>query len=240
MQPAFNFQGLAIFGVLAFLGSALYAVAATIAMIVLALAGKLHIAKRILQVSVAGAVVYLVLLFGSSAVSTERVLSAGEEKYFCEVDCHVAYSVPEVRQEKALGSSAAQGLYMVVKLRTRFDEKTISARRGKEAPLYPNPRSIVVLDDSGRRFEPSPQGQQALEAAEGKQTPVTQPLKPGESYVTSLVFDLPPNAKNPRLLITESDCVTHLLIGHENSPFHKKASFRLVPGEPPKMNTLGS
>jgi hypothetical protein len=45
--------------------------------------------------------------------------------------------------------------------------------------------------------------------------------------VTKLVFDLPPNASAPRLLITSGDWPTHLLLGHENSFLHAKTSFAL-------------
>jgi len=52
-------------------------------------------------------------------------------------------------------------------------------------------------------------------------------MLPGESYVTRLVFDLPEKTREPKLLITESDWITRALIGHENSPLHRKTSFRL-------------
>ena len=52
-------------------------------------------------------------------------------------------------------------------------------------------------------------------------------LVPGESYLTRLVFDLPEKVADPRLLVTESDWITRALIGHENSPLHRKTSFRL-------------
>lgn len=35
-------------------------------------------------------------------------------------------------------------------------------------------------------------------------------------------LDLPAAAKNPQLLITDAGRITSLLIGHENSPLHKK------------------
>ncbi len=41
-------------------------------------------------------------------------------------------------------------------------------------------------------------------------------------------LDLPADAKNPPLLITDAGRITSLLIGHENSPFHKKIFFRLT------------
>ena len=33
--------------------------------------------------------------------------------------------------------------------------------------------------------------------------------------------------KSPTLLLNESDWVTHFIIGHENSPLHKKTLFRV-------------
>ena len=148
--------------------------------------------------------------------------TTGEEKYFCEVDCHLAYSVVDVRQSKVLGDGAsratARGLFRVVTLRVRFDPETTSSRR---------PRSVRVVAECGATYRPDPAGQRALETQQGVSTPLTAPLRPGESYTTRLVFDLPEKARDPRLLITESDWITRLLVGHENSPLHRKTSFRL-------------
>jgi hypothetical protein len=56
---------------------------------------------------------------------------------------------------------------------------------------------------------------------------MTIPLRPGESYSTTLVFDLPADISNPTLLIREGEFVTHLVIGHENSFLHKKTWFQI-------------
>jgi hypothetical protein len=56
---------------------------------------------------------------------------------------------------------------------------------------------------------------------------MTIPLRPGESYSTTLAFDLPADSKNATLLIREGESVTHLVIGHENSPLHKKTRFQI-------------
>ena len=43
------------------------------------------------------------------------------------------------------------------------------------------------------------------------------------SYVTDLVFDVPSNARNPRLFVGDDfDLPDRLLIGHEDSYLHKK------------------
>jgi hypothetical protein len=52
-------------------------------------------------------------------------------------------------------------------------------------------------------------------------------LIPGQSYTTELRFDLPKDAREPRLLVTSTGWEEHLLIGDERSPLHKKTWFRL-------------
>ena len=171
---------------------------------------------------------YVVLMLGFSVSSNEKVLAAGVEKYFCELDCHLAYSVVGVRRAKALGGATAAGEFHIVTLRTRFDEHTIAPTRG-DRPLTPNPRSVVVTDEQGRAFPASELGQNALAAAGGAGLPLDTPLRPGQSYTTELVFDLPADARRPTLLVTESLLPTRLIIGHENSPFHRKTRFSLEP-----------
>jgi hypothetical protein len=173
---------------------------------------------------------YAGVLLADSAVSRERVLGPDEKKYFCEIDCHLAYSVAGVETAPVLGPPLqplrAKGSWLVVRLKTWFDENSISPRRG-DSPLYPNPRLTYVRDADGRRFAPSPQGEQALAASGRTSVPLTRPLRPGESYETLLAFDLPPGIKDPRLYVGSDDPVSFLLIGHEQSPLHRKVWFRI-------------
>ncbi|HEU0016402.1 MAG TPA: hypothetical protein VFQ45_22170, partial [Longimicrobium sp.] len=113
-----------------------------------------------------------------------------------------------------------------VAVRVRFDRETVSRRRGGRA-LYPSRREVRLLDDAGRTYLPSPEGLRALESMGAPQPPLSRPLRPGEAYVTRLVFDLPADARGRRLLIREKDLVTRFLIGHENSPFHPAVAFRV-------------
>jgi len=53
------------------------------------------------------------------------------------------------------------------------------------------------------------------------------PLRPGESYVSTLIFDLPPAVQAPVLLINEGDWLTRFVIGNENSLAHKKTVFQI-------------
>lgn len=173
---------------------------------------------------------YFGLMLVMSLASGEKVLARGEEKYFCEVDCHLAYSVVDVTRAKSIGeapgAAPARGEFYVVTVRTRFDETTISQHRG-DGLLYPNPRRLNVRDEQGRIYPVSEEGERALSAFGGTGTPIDTPLRPGESYTTRLVFDLPADARDPVLLINESDLPTHFIIGHENSLLHKKTEFKL-------------
>lgn len=215
-------------GVVAFLGAcfvlAALAVAATYALFF----RRYGRARMWLTLMAGAASLYFCVLLVYSLASGGRVLARGEEKHFCEVDCHLAYSVAGVRRAKTLGSgealATARGEFLVVTLKTRFDETTVSANRG-EGELRPNPRAVTVYDAEGRAYAPSEEGQRALAGAGG--TPIDAPLRPGESYTTELVFDLPADARDPRLLVNESDLPTRFIIGHENSPLHKKTEFEL-------------
>jgi hypothetical protein len=185
------------------------------------------------------ATVYFLLLTGVSFASSEEVLPAGGWKYFCEIDCHIAYSLVSAQTAAALGPElqqvSARGEFVVVRVKTWFDERSISANRGN-GPLTPNARKIFLVDDAGRSFAPSSEAQTAFAHLAGNSTPLTQPLRPGESYLTDFVFDVPKEARKLRLLITEDDPETRLVIGHENSLLHKKIYFA-VDSAPLPANT---
>jgi hypothetical protein len=164
---------------------------------------------------------YGALLLAFSLFSRERTLAEGEEKYFCELDCHLAYSVQNVERMKTIGDTTAAGEFYIVTVRSRFDETTIAPWRG-DRPLIPNPLNIRVVDDQGQTLQRSSAGQTAWEAAHGPSRSMLDGLRPGEAYKTTLVFDVPVEASSPRLLVGYSGFPTVVLIGDESSVFHKK------------------
>ncbi|MFQ5816967.1 MAG: hypothetical protein ACE5H2_03290 [Terriglobia bacterium] len=115
------------------------------------------------------------VLLAVSLASCARVRTLGEQKYFCAVDCHLAYSVSDVRAATTLGTApkqkTASGTFYVVSVKVWFEERTISAQRGN-APLRPNQRRIAVVDDAGRKYGIFLAGQTALEQAEGRDASV--------------------------------------------------------------------
>ena len=175
---------------------------------------------------------YALVLVGVSLTSHEKTLAPGENKYFCEMDCHIAYSVVDFEEAKALGDESQQtlpaGRFVIVQLKTWFDPDTISKHRG-DGILAPNPRHAVLVDEAGHQFRQSPQGQAALAKLRGNTPPLSQPLRPGESYVTELVFDVADNARNLRVFVGDDSAIPErLLIGHENSFLHRKIFLALT------------
>jgi hypothetical protein len=175
---------------------------------------------------------YALVLVGVSLTSHEKVLALGEHKYFCEIDCHIAYSITSVEETSALGDelhpTSAAGRFVIVHLKTWFDPSTVSPHRGN-GELPPGARRVVVVDELGHEFGPSAAAQAALAKLRGVTTPLSQPLRPGESYVTDVVFDIPSNLRNPRLFIGDDlGFPNSVLIGHEDSYFHKKIFLALA------------
>src|SRR6266853_344260 len=150
-------------GVLAFLGTGLLILVAALTLVGSLVARKFRFAKFVLIAM--------------------KVIARGAEKHFCEIDCHLAYSITNVRQTKTLGTAAnqstAQGVYTIVTLKTRFDETTIAPWRGNGL-LYPNSRVLTLVDERGSQHAPT--ALPALEATPASSTPLTAPLRPGEAY----------------------------------------------------------
>lgn len=218
----------AVVGALALLGTCLLLAALGLVFVHGLLKRRRRRALVALSAGLVVAGLYGVLLLGFSLAVCEKLLEAGAEKYFCEVECRLAYSVVGVRRAKRLGGAEAAGEFYVVTLRTRFDERTVEQRRGGW-PLVPNPRRVEVSDEAGRTYGVSYAGQAALAAAGGGGRTLDTPLAPGESYTTELVFDLPEGARGFALLVGEDDALKRFVIGHENSPLHGKTRFRLEP-----------
>jgi len=201
--------------IVGFLGVIAGLVLMAIVVAVAFVAGKRKFAELLLKLGVAAAVAYTGLLLGLSLASREVVLARGEEKYFCEIDCHLAYSVVDV---KAAPEDNGRQIHYLVSLRTRFDESTISSHRPKDAPLTPNRRVLRIEDAQAREYR----------VAETGGTPLSSSLVPGQSYLTELDFVVPSDATDLRLLVASApQWEDHVLIGCENSWLHKKTWFRL-------------
>ncbi|MGH7675793.1 MAG: hypothetical protein ACREMV_11040, partial [Gemmatimonadales bacterium] len=217
-----NTDGLTPFSVLAFLALVGGTGAGAVAVLVALLARNQLLARRLALITAGGWGLYALLLVATSLASKSRLLALNEEKHICEVDCHTSYAITAVRHEGAVAHGGddrtPRRVSYVVTLRVRFDENTISRHRGM-MPLLPGARTIRLIGRDGATYAPSPEAFDALRKC----------LVPGESYTTHLTFDVPAEIVEPRLYIGADPFlpIDGILIGHENSLFHKTVMFRL-------------
>lgn len=207
-QQFTNTNMAAPFSALGFLaGAATFLVGLVVGILAFA-SGHKTVARMMLTVVAIEVGLYAALLVGYSSVSKEVALAPGAEKYFCELDCHIAYTVTGIHRD---------GNTLTVSLRTRFDERSIAPWRG-DGLLSPSPREIEVVDSAARVYEPR----------ETKGPSLTTPLRPGQSYTTEYSFNVPADIQNPRLeVLTKGTFPERVMIGNENSFLHRKVSFRL-------------
>ena len=186
--------------VLAFFGTGALTAALLAAAAITALAGRSGPARKLGIAGAALPALYALVLCAVGAATPGRTVPRGGEKFFCGVDCHIGYAIT------GLAESAENGRRrIVVTLRARFDETTISPARGN-GPLRPDTLAAALVDSRGRRF-----------AAEGGADALLAPLRPGESYAVDLVFRVPSDAGGLRLSLVGAEDVTRLLIGHERA-----------------------
>jgi hypothetical protein len=169
------------FALLAFMGTGLSLFLLFLGLLFALATRRPVLAKWLVAAALAGGGAYLGALLFFSFTSREENLHKGDLKYFCEIDCHLAYSLEEASRTKVLGvppqTAAAGGTFSVVTVKTWFDPRTIASFRGN-GPLTPNPRAVFLVDESGRRYGVSPAGQKALEESRGPSTPLTRRLRP--------------------------------------------------------------
>ena len=210
---------------LLFLGTLALTVALVIATVVLFFRRRALARYTLLETGVLLAS-YAAALGLFSWASYDRTVKRGDEKFFCGLDCHIAYSVQSVERVKTIGDVTSQGEFVVVTLRSHFDERTIAPWRGN-SPLTPDPPTLELVDASGRSFPISPVAQRAWEIANANSHSLSDPLRPGESYETTWVFEVPADSNSVRLYAGWHGFPEYLLIGDETSPCHGKTYLAL-------------
>jgi hypothetical protein len=79
---------------------------------------------------------YALVLIGVSLTSHEKTLAPGENKYFCEIDCHIAYSVVNFEEAKALGDESPRALIYSRRI-------PVEMRRAFRSPGRARPAAMV-------------------------------------------------------------------------------------------------
>jgi hypothetical protein len=173
-----------------------------------------------------GGAAILALAYGggvlaASAASREVTLAPGDTKWFCGfyLDCHLGLSVDRHETVAEVGALKPAGQFHILTLGLHN-----SAKNPNVDMLLYHPEAKLV-DASGRAYSRSAAAESALPRERppllGAETTVTH-----DSAQATIVFDLPVNAADPRLIVTEGwlvDRVIELgLIDDENSIFHRR------------------
>ena len=146
-----------------------------------------------------------------------------EKKEFCGfyLDCHLHASVTSVEKSKNLEGKTANGEFYAAIVKISSD--------AKQEPLSLITPNFEVVDENGNRFQPA-------DDAENTASNWEQKIPAGGSFEKKIVFDLPADVKNPRLDISEGYGIDHaiesVLIGDEDSIFHKRNYFNLTQQTP--------
>ena len=165
-------------------------------------------------------VVYAIMLLTFSLTSEEKALGMNEPKEFCGfyLDCHLHTTVTNIRKTKTFGNRTANGEFYVVRVKIFSDARR--AELGLHAPEF------EVVDAQGKKFRRVPD-------LEKPEPPFDSKVPAGGAFEKEIVFDLPENVQNPRLDVSEGigidKVIESVLIGDEDSLFHKRVLFKLEP-----------
>jgi hypothetical protein len=199
-----------------FLFSVLLLLLALVSLLAVLVARKPALARCIALGASAYVILYALALVTVSLASPQQVLGMNQDRCFDEW-CIAAASVQE---QPAIGATHAQGgEYALVTVRVSSRSKG-TRQRAVDAALY-------LLEESGRRYDPSPSGQQALETANLAGQPLNTYLDPGSSFTHTAAFDLPLGARPYALVVTHGLFPGRLIIGDSQSFLHKPTIFRL-------------
>jgi hypothetical protein len=187
--------------------------------------GYLAGARVVRIIMLIGSAAYAGALLAVSLTSKERVLARGEILRFCGVylDCHLGVSVQGVERLPAVGSRRAQGMFYVLRLRVSSDAKRATLHLGRP--------DIRVIDGHGRTYGRAVEAERSLTQASGDSLSLVGRIAAGESHDVRVVFDLPSDIREPRLLVKDVAGVDRmleaLLIGDDDSIFHKPTTLAL-------------
>jgi hypothetical protein len=120
----------------------------------------------------------------------------------------------------SIGPVQAHGIFYLVTVQVTSRAKRVS-QRALDAGAY-------LLDAQGIRYDPSLQGQQALEAAGLAGEPLNSLVDAGASFTSTIAFDLPSPSIQPVLVFTHGDFPGLIIIGDDHSFLHKPTIIRLA------------
>jgi hypothetical protein len=200
---------------LVFMLFALVAVAGVVAIGIAFVRGKKETALFFIKGLAALCLVYAAVLVGVSLASKEEEIGLGQEKCFDDW----CVTVRGWKKSVIGNSSPDAKQYLMVTIQV-----TNEARRADFRPDHPR---VVLIDDEGGVHRVSIEGTEAYAQANGEQPEIAKHVIAGESFTTTVVFDIPAGSAHAKLFIAEGGWPTQWIISDENSYFHAPRVTRL-------------
>lgn len=195
--------------------------AGLIIVVVSVLRRRFHRAIQILKLCGGGLTLYLGIVVAVSLAAPQRVVALGED--WCFDDWCVTIDGASTAREIGQGQRTAQagGTFYIITLRIS-NRAHGRAQRASSAAVH-------LIDDQGRWYDLSAEGQAAFAAVHGPLEPLTATLAVGQSIATTQVFELPPNTHPVALTIEHPVGLGPglLVIGDAASLLHRPTIVRL-------------
>lgn len=160
------------------------------------------------------------LPLAASFTSREPVLGPGEETYFCEIACHLACRAVGVSRA-GLRTAVGRARWQVTVV-TRFDPEITAPWRPAGRALVPGPRRARLRLADGTAVRAVAESESGGLGILDEDTPLSEPLRPGESPRSVLFFFPPARASLSGPLLEDDPGLSPLWICHQRSPLHAK------------------
>jgi hypothetical protein len=156
----------------------LVAIATVLTAAVMALSGRMAGAWRLLKRLGVGVAAYMVVVIAASAIGPRREYGLGEKQCFDD------WCIAVVGARRVTATSGAG-----------YDVSLQMSNRGKRRPMGERGTVAYLVDEQGRRYD----------ARAGAGTvPFDTLLQPGESALSTVRFDVPPESGNVGLVYTHA------------------------------------
>lgn len=161
--------------------------------------------------------IYAAILVVVSLISPRKVLAVGQVRCFDEW----CITVTEASRQPSIGEVRATGIFYVVTVRVSSRSR---GRRQRETNVCTH-----LTDSSGRRFDVSSAGQNALQRAGLAGEPLTSFVDPGGSFEGRLAYDVPQDASDVGFVKTGCGWLPNPIISDPDSFLHRPTVVRLRP-----------
>lgn len=162
---------------------------------------------------------YMAVLLSVSFLSPQHVLAMHQDRCFDDWCISVERVVQQPTIYASHTSVNAHGTFYLVTVRVSSHARAIN-QRALDVQAY-------LLDARNQRYDPSPNGQQALDAIGQGGLPLDSELSPGGSFTHTIVFDLPKSSSHVALVVTHGLFPDILVIGSDQSLLHKPTIIQL-------------